>query len=171
MPEWLTYLAIISLLVAAGSALIILIDIVAGHPQHMWIMNVGLAADRAVCGAAGRVGSITASAGSQRTGDARGERARRKAVWPSRSLSGKASPSPRPIAAAAARWATSWPKAFLIFVPLTLFGMQHFRRLGGRLRGGVPVRHRVSIFHDQTDANIFRRARAHRRRSRPMRCR
>jgi len=39
-PEWLTTLAVVSLLIAAACALIILIDILRGNKQHMWIMNV-----------------------------------------------------------------------------------------------------------------------------------
>jgi hypothetical protein len=38
--NWLEILAIISLSVAAACAVIIVLDIVAGHPQHMWIMNI-----------------------------------------------------------------------------------------------------------------------------------
>lgn len=40
MPEWLTMLAVISLIVGGISAVIILIDIFSGHRQHMWIMEV-----------------------------------------------------------------------------------------------------------------------------------
>ncbi len=40
MPEWLTTLAIISLALAVISMVIILIHILAGHRQHMWIMNI-----------------------------------------------------------------------------------------------------------------------------------
>ena len=40
MPDWLNGIAIASLWAGAISALIIIIDIVAGHRQHMWIMNV-----------------------------------------------------------------------------------------------------------------------------------
>lgn len=40
MSEWLTILARISLVLAACSSLVILVDILFGHKQHMWIMNV-----------------------------------------------------------------------------------------------------------------------------------
>lgn len=40
MPEWLTILAITSLVLAGVCALVIVIDIVYGHRQHMWIMNI-----------------------------------------------------------------------------------------------------------------------------------
>jgi hypothetical protein len=40
MPFWLTCLAWVSLAVGVGSALVILGDIVAGHWQQMWVMNV-----------------------------------------------------------------------------------------------------------------------------------
>lgn len=40
MPQWLTILASLSLALAAICALIIAIDILRGHRQHMWIMNV-----------------------------------------------------------------------------------------------------------------------------------
>jgi hypothetical protein len=40
MPAWLIILAVISLGLAGICFLIILVDILAGHRQHMWIMNV-----------------------------------------------------------------------------------------------------------------------------------
>ncbi len=39
-PDWLQILAAVSLVVAGICALIIVIDILRGHKQHMWIMNV-----------------------------------------------------------------------------------------------------------------------------------
>ena len=39
-PGWLETVAIISLVVGGISALIIVIHILRGHKQHMWIMNV-----------------------------------------------------------------------------------------------------------------------------------
>ena len=40
MPEWLHILAIASLAAGGLSAIIIALDILAGRPQHMWIMSV-----------------------------------------------------------------------------------------------------------------------------------
>jgi len=40
MPEWLTLVAAVSLIVAGGCCLVIIIDLGAGHRQHMWIMNL-----------------------------------------------------------------------------------------------------------------------------------
>lgn len=40
MPQWLTLLSICSLMLAVLCALIIVIDIVRGYRQHMWIMNI-----------------------------------------------------------------------------------------------------------------------------------
>lgn len=40
MPQWLTLLSICSLVLAVLCALIIVIDIVRGYRQHMWIMNI-----------------------------------------------------------------------------------------------------------------------------------
>lgn len=40
MPEWLTILAIISLVIGVLCTLIIAADILRGYRQHMWIMNV-----------------------------------------------------------------------------------------------------------------------------------
>lgn len=40
MSEWLTILAITSLALAGLCALVITIDILRGHRQHMWIMNI-----------------------------------------------------------------------------------------------------------------------------------
>jgi len=39
-PTWLTTIAAISLIVGAICALIIVVDLLRGHKQHMWIMNV-----------------------------------------------------------------------------------------------------------------------------------
>lgn len=40
MPEWLVYLAIISLVLGIASAFLIATDLVRGHRQQMWIMNL-----------------------------------------------------------------------------------------------------------------------------------
>ena len=40
VPEWLVILAVGSLVIAVLCALMISIDILKGHRQHMWIMNV-----------------------------------------------------------------------------------------------------------------------------------
>lgn len=40
MPDWLTVLAIVSLGLGGLCAIMIAADILAGHRQHMWIMNV-----------------------------------------------------------------------------------------------------------------------------------
>ncbi len=40
VPQWLHLLSIIMLLLGAGCAVIIAIDIMAGHKQHMNIMNI-----------------------------------------------------------------------------------------------------------------------------------
>jgi hypothetical protein len=40
IPEWLFAVSIVALAVAAISAIVILFDIVTGHRQHMWIMNL-----------------------------------------------------------------------------------------------------------------------------------
>jgi hypothetical protein len=39
-PAWLTSVAIVSLAIAAACFVIIAIDILRGHKQHMWIMNI-----------------------------------------------------------------------------------------------------------------------------------
>ena len=40
IPTWLTVLSVVSLVVAGLCALVVAIDILAGHRQHMWVMNV-----------------------------------------------------------------------------------------------------------------------------------
>ena len=40
MPQWVSVLAWISLASAFACALVVLLDILAGHRQHMWIMNL-----------------------------------------------------------------------------------------------------------------------------------
>jgi hypothetical protein len=40
MPHLLSTVAAISLVVAAACSLTIAIDVLAGHRQHMWIMNI-----------------------------------------------------------------------------------------------------------------------------------
>ncbi len=40
MPHWLHVLSIASLSLGGLCFLVILVDILAGHRQHMWIMNI-----------------------------------------------------------------------------------------------------------------------------------
>lgn len=40
MPEWLSVVAAVWLVLSAGCALVIISDLLAGHGQHMWIMNI-----------------------------------------------------------------------------------------------------------------------------------
>jgi hypothetical protein len=40
MPQWLTILAMTSLVIAGACAVVIVVDILRGHPQHMAIMNL-----------------------------------------------------------------------------------------------------------------------------------
>lgn len=40
MRETLQIVAVVCLLVGATSALVVANDLLAGHPQHMWIMNL-----------------------------------------------------------------------------------------------------------------------------------
>ncbi|HVV71550.1 MAG TPA: DUF4396 domain-containing protein [Verrucomicrobiae bacterium] len=40
VPNWLEILALVSLCAAGVSFLVIVIDLISGHAQHMWIMNV-----------------------------------------------------------------------------------------------------------------------------------
>jgi hypothetical protein len=40
MPGWLEILAIISLVTACVCSIVVILDLVSGHPQHMWIMNL-----------------------------------------------------------------------------------------------------------------------------------
>ena len=40
MPEWISTLAIVSLVTAIACSLVITWDLLAGHRQHMWIMNL-----------------------------------------------------------------------------------------------------------------------------------
>ena len=40
VPAWLHLVAVISLVGAISSVLVIMVYELAGHPQHMWIMNI-----------------------------------------------------------------------------------------------------------------------------------
>ena len=125
MPEWLTYLAIISLLVAAGSALIILIDIVAGHPQHMGIMN-------AVWPLTALYGGPLAVWFYYRVGRLSTHQAMREAKEHGEKPLAKQKPYWESVAVAATHCGSGCTlgdivaETFLIFVPLTLFGMRIF---------------------------------------------
>ena len=40
MPQWLETFAIISLLIGSLCSLVIVVDLLSGHKQHMWIMDM-----------------------------------------------------------------------------------------------------------------------------------
>lgn len=40
MSNWLTVLSIVSLCIAGASALVVVLDLISGHKQHMWVMNI-----------------------------------------------------------------------------------------------------------------------------------
>jgi Domain of unknown function (DUF4396) len=125
IPDWLHTLASISLILAAISALIILIDILNGHPQHMWIMNVvwpltALYAGPLAVWAYFRTGRLSTHQAMQHA-KARGEtpQAKKKPFWQSVALSTTHCGSGCTMGDIVAEW-------FIVLVPLTLFGKTVF---------------------------------------------
>jgi Domain of unknown function (DUF4396) len=125
MSDALHITAIICLLIGALSALIIAIDELAGHPQHMWIMNVvwpitGLyAGPLALWGyyTAGRLSTKTAMQEAKaRHEDPPGKK---KPFWQMVALGASHCGAGCTLADIVAEWT-------LFFFPLTLFGMKIF---------------------------------------------
>lgn len=124
-PEWLVALSWISIAIGVASALVIALDIVAGHRQRMWIMNLVWPLTALYAGIAGlwayyRIGRTMTRDPSQ--GDAAND--------------GKTQRKERSLAGAAALGATHCGSGctlgdlvaewFVVLVPFTLFGMRIF---------------------------------------------
>ena len=122
--DWLTAIAIASLVVAAGCALVIALDL-AAHPQHMWIMNVvrpltALYAGPFALWSYYRVGRLS-SRESVKQARQRGEKmpGKKKPFWQSSAIGATHCGSGCALGDICAEW-------FIFFVPLTLFGRTIF---------------------------------------------
>lgn len=87
MPLWLIFLAYLSLAIALASAVVIAFDLINGHHQHMWIMNLvwpitALYAGPLALWAYFKIGRLS-SEREMRTAKDRGEKpaAQRKPFW------------------------------------------------------------------------------------------
>ncbi len=121
IPLWLHTLAVVSLAAGLGCALIILIDILAGHRQKMWIMNVvwpvtGLyAGPLALWGYFG-IGRLSSVEAERRAGD---RKPQEKSFWQAAALAATHCGSGCTLGDIVAEW-------IIFLTPLTLFGRQIF---------------------------------------------
>jgi hypothetical protein len=121
IPLWLHTLAIVSLAGGGGCALIILIDILAGQRQKMWIMNVvwpitGLyAGPLALWGYFG-IGRLSTVVAERRPGNPKQQE---KSFWQATALAATHCGSGCTLGDIVAEW-------IIFLTPLTLFGRQIF---------------------------------------------
>lgn len=125
IPDWLHTLAIIALILAAISSLIIVVDILRGHRQHMWIMNIvwpltALYAGPLALWAFFPVGRLSTRQAME-SAKAKGEKpeARKKPFWESTALGTTHCGSGCTLGDIVVEW-------FIVLVPLTLFGKTVF---------------------------------------------
>ncbi|MEJ2672448.1 MAG: DUF4396 domain-containing protein [Deltaproteobacteria bacterium] len=125
MPDWLTILAAVSLIGAGISCLVIIIDLWAGHRQHMWIMNLvwpitALYAGPLALWAYFRVGrSAGPKGGHDNMKMESGGPKKQKPLWQSVALGATHCGSGCTLGDIVSEW-------FTFFVPLTLFGKPIF---------------------------------------------
>jgi hypothetical protein len=121
IPEWLPTLSIIALATGGGCALIILVDILAGHRQKMWIMDfvwpiTGLYAGPFALWGYFRVGRLAAIENSQNSGSGEMEE---KPFWQAAALAASHCGSGCTLGDIVAEW-------IIVLTPFTLFGHQIF---------------------------------------------
>jgi hypothetical protein len=156
MSPALQTIAVISLAIGAICAAIIAIDLLAGHPQHMWIMNLVwpitalYAAPLALWGyfTAGRLSTKRAMMDAKTRGE--DPPGKKKPFWQMVALGATHCGSGCTLADIVGEWA-------LVLFPLTLFGMK------SRLRPRPTHRHFLPILHHRADAEPLVRRRSRRR--------
>ena len=122
--DWLTTIAIVSLVVAAGCALVIALDL-AADPQHMWIMNVvwpltALYAGPLALWSYYRVGRLSSREKVKQAQQRREEMpGKKKPFWQTSAIGATHCGSGCALGDICAEW-------FIFFVPLTLFGRTIF---------------------------------------------
>lgn len=125
MPAWLSTLALISLWVAAICAAIILVDLLAGHKQKMWIMNVVWPVTALYSGPLGlwayyRIGRLSTTAKAM------------KAKSENRESPGKSKPMPQIVGVAATHCGAGCTLGdiiaewFVVLVPVSILGQKIF---------------------------------------------
>lgn len=124
-PQWLTILGSISLILAGICSIIILFDILAGHRQQMWIMEVVWPITALWSGPLGlyayyKIGRLSTKQRKQRA-KARGRRppSQAKPFWQSVAVGATHCGAGCSLGDLIAEW-------FVFFVPLTLFGRHIF---------------------------------------------
>ena len=125
MPLWLHILAIVSLVVSGICAIIIVIDILAGHRQHMWIMNLVWPITALYAGPVAvygyyKVGRLSTHQQMQEA-KARGEKppGKQKPKWQTTALAATHCGSGCTLGDICAEW-------LILVIPFTLFGRQIF---------------------------------------------
>ncbi len=125
MPHWLELVAITSLIISLLCSLIVVADILSGHKQHMWIMNLVWPITALYSGPIGlwayyRLGRLSTHAKFQ-AARARDETppGKQKPFWQSVFVGATHCGSGCTLGDIIAEW-------FVFFVPLTLFGMHVF---------------------------------------------
>ena len=129
MNDWLDTIAIISLLVAGVCALIIAVDIAAGHRQHMWIMDLVWPITALYSGPLGlwayfKIGRLSTHQKMEKAKRQNEEPpSKRKPFWQSVCVGAMHCGSGCTLGDLTAEW-------FIVFVPLTLFGRTIFAAWG-----------------------------------------
>lgn len=125
MPVWLHLLAIISLMIGGLCMLVIIIDLLSGYKQHMWIMNVVWPVTALYSGPLGlwayyRLGRLS-SRQAVRLAEERGERmpGKEKPFWQKAALAATHCGAGCSLGDLCAEW-------LIVLAPFTLFGKKIF---------------------------------------------
>jgi hypothetical protein len=125
IPASIYTVAIISLLVALACALMITIDLIAGHKQHMWIMNIVWPITALYSGPLGlwaysRMGRVSSAANVEHAKrERRGNPGKQKPFWQITAVAATHCGAGCTLGDLAAEW-------FVYAVPVTLFGQKIF---------------------------------------------
>jgi hypothetical protein len=123
MPAWLTIVATVSLILAGGCCVVIIMDLL-GHRQPMWIMNLvwpitALYAGPVALWAYFKVGRVAVPAGLAHDMDMGAKSGKERPFWQSVALGATHCGSGCVLGDIVSEW-------FTFFVPLTLFGRPIF---------------------------------------------
>ena len=121
MTHWLEIVSVITLLLALASGIIILIDILTGHQQHMWIMNIVWTITALYSGPLGlwayfKIGQLSADKNTRKAKEnGKVSPAKRKPFWQSVMVGSSHCGGGCTLGDIIAEW-------FIYLVPFTLFG-------------------------------------------------
>lgn len=129
MPQWLEIVSIVSLLAGFVSSMIVVIDILAGHKQNTWVMNIVWPITALYSGPLGlwayyKLGRLSTKQ-QRREAKEQGEQppGKRKPFWQSVAIGATHCGSGCTLGDILAEW-------FVFFVPLRLFGERVFAAWG-----------------------------------------